>query len=295
LKGGPGSDSLIGLFQELGPCRINEELESILNPYSWNNVSNMLFLSQPVGVAFSYAEIQNGSYANYSGTYLNSSYQAPTGTWPILDPINAGEIDTTDLAAVGTWHTLQAFLEGLPSLEGNRASKPKNFNLWTESYGGHYGPSFFSHFQEQNEKISNGSMPGYLLNFNTLGIINGIIDESIQVGYYPEFAKNNTYGIELYNDTVYNYAKFANNMINGCLEQIQSCIAAAADVQNEYTGKVTLNATSNPSLASICSEAQNMCRDNVEGLYYAYGDRGTYDIRHPSDDPTPPSCKSINR
>lgn len=32
-----------------------------------------------------------------------------------------------------------------------------------------------------------------------------------------------------------------------------------------------------------------MCRDNVESPYYAYGGRGIYDIRHPLDDPDPPS------
>lgn len=32
-----------------------------------------------------------------------------------------------------------------------------------------------------------------------------------------------------------------------------------------------------------------MCRDNVESPYYGYGGRGVYDIRHPIDDPTPPS------
>ena len=49
LNGGPGSDSLIGLFEEIGPCSVDEHLETQLRGYSWSNVSNVLFLSQPVG------------------------------------------------------------------------------------------------------------------------------------------------------------------------------------------------------------------------------------------------------
>lgn len=269
LNGGPGSDSLIGLFEELGPCNISENLESVLNPHSWNEVSNMLFISQPVGTGFSYREEEIGSLDPINGATDNATEAVPTGRWPVGD---VDALDTTDLAAVAAWHIIQAFYSALPQLDSE--VKSTDFNLWTESYGGHYGSSFYNYMSEQNDAIANGSVQGMPLEMKHLGIINGIIDEYTQAPFYPEFAVNNTYGIKLVNDTVYNYMKFATYMPNGCLDQIDFCRAT--------------NRT-DPNDLSICTEAANMCRDNVEGLYYSFGDRGVYDIRHPSDDPTPPS------
>lgn len=172
---------------------------------------------------------------------------------------------------MAAWEVIQGFYSILPQLDGEVQST--DFNLMTESYGGHYGPAFFKYFYDQNAAIQNGTQAGKPFNFNSLGIINGIIDEYIQAPYYPEFAVNNTYGIKAINDTVYNYMKFACNMPNGCLEQVQAC---------EQVDTSTLNGQ------SICTEAANMCRDNVESPYYFFGGRGVYDIRHPYDDPTPP-------
>jgi carboxypeptidase C (cathepsin A) len=166
----------------------------------------------------------------------------------------------------------------------------RDFNLFTESYGGHYGPAFYNYFYNQNMKIQNGSMQGYPMNFNSLGIINGIIDETIQAEQYPEFAMNNTYGIKAYNDTVYSYAKFANNMYNGCLFQIALCRAAAEGNTSYYHVDAPITQTElTPGVMQICNEAADMCRDNVESPYYYYSGRGVYDIRHEYDDPTPPS------
>lgn len=86
--------------------------------------------------------------------------------------------------------------------------------------------------------------------------------------HYYEFAVNNSYGIKAYNDTVYNYAKFATYMPNGCLDQINTCRYAAAN--GEFNYSTPISSQSDPSVFSICSEAQSMCRDNVESLYYSY-------------------------
>ncbi|KAI9881262.1 MAG: hypothetical protein M1830_005548 [Pleopsidium flavum] len=269
LNGGPGSDSLIGLFQELGPCNITRNYTTMLNPYAWNEVSNMLFISQPVGVGFSYSDEEPGTINQFTGVFQDASVAGVDGRYAV---INATAIDTTDLAAMAAWHILQGFYSALPQLDSK--VKSKTFNLWTESYGGHYGPSFYNYFYDQNKAIANGTVQGTQLNFDTLGIINGIIDEATQAPYYPEFAVNNTYGIKAVNDTVYNYMKFACFMPNGCLDQIDYC-----------------RQTNRTSLAdyAICAEAENMCRDNVEGPYYQFSGRGVYDIRHPYRDPTPPT------
>jgi carboxypeptidase D len=56
-------------------------------------------------------------------------------------------------------------------------------------------------------------------------------------------------------------------MPNGCLAQIESCRAAAAN--GEYNYSTPISSESDPAVFTICSEAQSMCRDNVEGVYYS--------------------------
>ncbi len=89
-----------------------------------------------------------------------------TGRYPV---INASAIDTTDLAAIAAWEIIQGFYSALPQLDGGVQST--EFNLATESYGGHYGPAFFDYFYQQNAAIQNGTSSGKAMNFNSLTII----------------------------------------------------------------------------------------------------------------------------
>ena len=220
----------------------------------------MLFISQPLGTGFSYSEEQAGTLNPSTGEQENSTFGGVDGRYPHID---ADLLGTTELAAASTWHVLQGFLDALPQLD-KKASKPKTFNLWTESYGGHYGPAFYKYFFDHNKAIEAGTEKGTPLHFDTLGIGNGIINEAVQVSSYPEFAVNNTYGIKTVNDTVYSYMKFANEMPGGCLDQITQCEQANRTTD---VGKL------------ICLQATDQCRTNVEQPYYEFSGRGVYDIR----------------
>lgn len=47
LNGGPGCSSMIGLFQEHGPCHfVDGSSKPSLNQYSWNTYANMLYVDQ---------------------------------------------------------------------------------------------------------------------------------------------------------------------------------------------------------------------------------------------------------
>jgi cathepsin A (carboxypeptidase C) len=57
LNGGPGCSSTTGLLFELGGCSVTDEGNNVTrNENSWNDVANVLFLDQPVGVGYSYSE-----------------------------------------------------------------------------------------------------------------------------------------------------------------------------------------------------------------------------------------------
>lgn len=51
LNGGPGSSSLIGFFQELGPVIVSSNSSVVRNPYAWSTAASILYLESPTGAA----------------------------------------------------------------------------------------------------------------------------------------------------------------------------------------------------------------------------------------------------
>ncbi|ESK93491.1 hypothetical protein Moror_1683 [Moniliophthora roreri MCA 2997] len=115
-NGGPGASSSLGLFMELGPCRILDAKGPKFHPESWNSNANIFFIDQPIGVGFSYAE--------YGET-----------------------VDTTEEAAKDIAAFVSIFFENFSQFKG------RPFHMAGESFGGRYIPLFASAVYDQNTAL----------------------------------------------------------------------------------------------------------------------------------------------
>ncbi|KAI0714521.1 serine carboxypeptidase [Earliella scabrosa] len=146
-NGGPGASSSMGLFMELGPCRViptgnsTERFEQ-----AWNDYANVFFIDQPIGVGFSYSE--------YSEQVSNT--------------LEAAE----DIAAF-----VAIFFDHFSKFKG------RAFHMAGESQGGRYLPVFASAVYDQNAKlIAAGMTP---INLSSVMIGNGCTDtDGMVLSYY---------------------------------------------------------------------------------------------------------------
>ncbi|KAJ6599973.1 alpha/beta-hydrolase [Mycena vulgaris] len=190
LNGGPGCSSMIGLFQENGPCTVDTDgTTTVLNPYSWNNLSNMIYIDQPVGAGFSH------------GTAI---------------------IDNTDDAAKIMWNAFQILFES-PEFS---AFQGRDLIFATESYGAHYGPAFIAYFNAQNALIDSGALTGQKITFTSLMINDGKHDPLIQYASYITFATDAPGYGPLQDTSTLSAMADAFTRKNGCQAQLEECYSA---------------------------------------------------------------------
>lgn len=103
LNGGPGCSSLTGLFAELGPSSIDEDIKVVFNPHSWNANASIIFLDQPVNTGYSYS---------------------------------GGSVSNTVAASKDVYALLTLFFHQFPQYSH------QDFHIAGESYAGHYIPVF---------------------------------------------------------------------------------------------------------------------------------------------------------
>ncbi|XP_045763413.1 venom serine carboxypeptidase-like [Maniola jurtina] len=75
LQGGPGSSSLYGLFEEIGPYTITKDLKVEAKNHSWSKEHSLLFIDNPVGTGFSFTDSDDG-YSTNQPTIGENLYKA---------------------------------------------------------------------------------------------------------------------------------------------------------------------------------------------------------------------------
>ncbi|KUI71605.1 hypothetical protein VM1G_06988 [Cytospora mali] len=303
LNGGPGASSLMGMLAENGPCMVNDDSNSTtLNPWSWNNEVNMLFIDQPVQVGFSYDTLNNGTYDLLMGDPMDQS--SPELANPIqLDDFADGVPETnatffvgtfasqnathlpnsTAHAAVALWHFAQTWFEEFPEYKPH----DEKVSMWAESYGGHYGPGFMDFFKKQNDKIASGEISGpgtHYLHLDTLGLINACISDYVQDPSYSFFAWNNTYGLSAINETTKHKQLYELHRPGGILEQIGECERLSRALEDAGD-----SAPDAGYVEEYCSNLTDTTMKELIRPYMESGGYGWFDVTHPTADPFPPN------
>ncbi|KAI0397971.1 carboxypeptidase C [Xylariaceae sp. FL0594] len=306
LNGGPGASSMMGLLEENGPCFVGPDSKTThLNPWSWNEAVNMLYIDQPTQAGFSYDELVNGTAVldpdkegfvvtpvNFSGGVVptpNATFHV--GTFSSQKPYQTA--DSTARAAHAFWHFAQTWFREFPHYR----PRDDRISLWGESYGGHYGPAFFRFLKRQNEKIAiarrrrrEGDGDGgdvdvdvegwekdaQYLHLDTLGIVNGLLDMVIQHESYITFPYNNViFNQSLHDELMHNWTR-----PDGCKAKAQRCQDSMKDKESRFL--------SAENLTGPCDEAALICSLDAWIAYQGPGhDSGWYDIAHPRHDPFP--------
>ncbi|PYH91396.1 serine carboxypeptidase [Aspergillus ellipticus CBS 707.79] len=266
INGGPGSSSMIGLFQENGPCGVDSNGSLYNNPYSWNNASNMLYIDQPVQTGFSYSIAVPG-YVDPS-TYnvitlpdpICPEYAEDMSCGTYAYPNVSLTANSTDNAAPNFYKALQGFMGAFPQYSR------ETFHFTTESYGGHYGPVFNEYIEQQNANLTHDAKR---IQLGSVMIGNGWYDPIIQYQAYYNFTvyPGNTYDYLPYNHSI--SSLLYNNLYGkgNCLDQLYDCAARGID--------------------EVCSTADSFCANEVESIYDNYLGRDEYDFRELTPDPFP--------
>jgi carboxypeptidase C (cathepsin A) len=247
------------------------------------DLNQMLFLIEAKNFSHDYLHNTFGPASDPIPDGL-PSYLFSRGTFSSLN--SYATANTSSIAAVAVWHFLQTFLATFPSFNpgvqpGLNDTLPTKVNLFTESYGGIMGPVFANYFEQQNLRRAAGlisTVKALEIHLDSLGIINGLIDQKIAMPFYPRFANNNTYGVQAIDPTTMFNDLSDLQVLGGCYDQITSCRTAMNLSDPNESGATQ-------SINDACSRAQYNCTV-IQNSYLRSG-LSIYDIRQQAPSPFP--------
>ncbi|KAF3021516.1 hypothetical protein E8E14_012011 [Neopestalotiopsis sp. 37M] len=270
LQGGPGAPSIDQALNENGPCQVQSDSNStVLNPYSWNNYVNMLYIDQPVQTGYSYDVATPGVIDGQTADiYPNDTWTGPLNVTAVegvfASQDMARTVPTTAVAAEAIWEFLQLWMSEFEQYQRDSIS------IWSQSYGGHYAPAIAHLLHTRSQSCSADELK---IDVETVGIISGFLDFAVHAASYPGFALNNTYGIQAYPLEVAESAAANFSAPGGCRDLIDECHALTPNGYHDQYG-------ANETVTEACGTAFLFCWTYVYFAYDALSGRDPFDIGH---------------
>mmetsp|Transcript_25291 Transcript_25291/g.53297 ORF Transcript_25291/g.53297 Transcript_25291/m.53297 type:complete len:578 (+) Transcript_25291:125-1858(+) len=163
-----------------------------------------------------------------------------------------------EMVGEDAYYFFQAFMQEHPEYAKNP------LYIVGESYGGHYVPAIAHRIWKGNQKLCDKCVP---LNYAGLAIGNGLTAPEQQYPWYPEMVWDNSHGIKVVDEGVYNAMKEA---VGPCTKLIHQC-----------------NQGDNTIDSFACQAAFVTCNLGLTSPYQATG-LNPYDIRKKCE--VPPLC-----
>ncbi|EXJ66818.1 uncharacterized protein A1O5_10013 [Cladophialophora psammophila CBS 110553] len=286
LAGGPGESSMYtALASESGPCYVNVVgNDTTINPWSFNNYVNMLYLDQPVQTGFSYDELVNGTFnletqiitpENFNPSALpetNTTFQV--GTFSSQDPLHS--TNTTVSSARALWHAAEHWLSSFPEY----STSSNKLSIWANSYGGFWGPETAAVFSKSLKDLpAKHPLKPKKLTLDTLGLTNACIDFEYSIEGYPQFAYNNTYDIHFIPEAVYKEAMYNITKPEGCMDLVKTCRSLGQIGDPGFNGN-------NQTVNEACIGASEVCF-GIMSAFDLLNNRSDFDVAILNPDPCP--------
>jgi len=134
VQGGPGAatmDQVVGGHN--GPCIVQSDSKTtVVNPWSWNKASNMLYIDQPAQTGFTYDAVTPGLLDLLSGE-VDFSSNATAGKSQAVLPGNFASQNTSRMAATtgASARAITLFLQMW--FDEFKDYSRDNVNIWSQS------------------------------------------------------------------------------------------------------------------------------------------------------------------